>query len=86
MLKPETMMFLSGRLKIYDLGNKKSVYHKVCALLVPTEKRIRFPCNSIPMPPTRYMLKNKIKEEQISLDILDIGIGLKQLHSGSWDL
>lgn len=23
---------------------------------MPTEKRIRFPCNSIPMPPARYML------------------------------
>lgn len=23
---------------------------------MPTEERIRFPCNSIPMPPARYML------------------------------
>lgn len=37
--------------------DKLSLYHKICALLVPTEKRIRFPCNSISMPPARDMLK-----------------------------
>lgn len=35
------------------------VYQEVCALLVSAEKRIWFACNSIPMPPARYMLQYK---------------------------
>lgn len=38
------------------------IYHEVCALLVSAEKWVRLPCNSIPMPPARYMLKHEIRK------------------------
>lgn len=41
-----------------------SIYHKVCALLVPTEKRIWFSCNSIAMPPAGYMLQHATAEHK----------------------
>lgn len=44
--------------------DKLSIYHKLCALLVPTEKRIGFSCNSITMPPARYMLQHKIAKHR----------------------
>lgn len=40
------------------------VYQEVCALLVSAEKRIWFACNSIPMPPARYMLQHKRRQEK----------------------
>lgn len=40
---------------------KLSIYHEVRAFLVPTEKRIWFPSNSVPMPPARYMLHHEIR-------------------------
>lgn len=36
-------------------------YQKVCALLVPTEERIWFPCDPVPMPAAGYVLRCQMK-------------------------
>lgn len=67
----------------YDCEKDKlSFYHKVCALLVPTKKRIRFPCNSIPMPPARYMLKHKMRKDIGYYDCLETTSGSLDLCVG----
>lgn len=40
------------------------LYQEVCALLVAAEERIRFACNSVPMPPARYMLSFNTREDR----------------------
>lgn len=73
-------MFYGGQLRNMEYvceKDKLSFYHKVCALLVPTKKRIRFPCNSIPMPPARYMLKHKMRKDRYCI----LGLLGKLFHS-----
>ena len=53
-----------------------SAYHKICALLVPTKKRIRFPCNSITMPSARYMLQHERKGTNTTFDVKQFIPGL----------
>lgn len=47
-----------------DDARAGKLYQEVCALLVAAEKRIRFACNSIPMPPARYMLSFNMRQEK----------------------